>query len=78
MVSGQPVLNGYAEMCGTDDAEEAPISLGLPQGKTCADCQWFARTCSWLLSLEGTETTCDWAPSRFREKVSGLPGMVAP
>lgn len=39
----------------------------LAKGKTCSDCQSFKGTCSWLLSLKGTETSCDWFPSRFFE-----------
>jgi hypothetical protein len=36
-----------------------------PDGKTCSACVHFKR-CSWLLSYDGTETQCDWTPSRFR------------
>lgn len=38
-----------------------------PPGKTCKDCVWFERKCSWLLSYKGTETACDWIPSRYRQ-----------
>jgi hypothetical protein len=32
---------------------------------TCDDCFHFKRTCAWLLDYQGTETACDWWPSRF-------------
>ncbi len=42
--------------------------MRLPNGKTCANCVWWKRTCEWLLShRRGTETECDWSPSRFIE-----------
>lgn len=36
----------------------------LPPDKTCNDCGHMSR-CRWLLSRNGEERTCDWAPSRF-------------
>lgn len=45
----------------------------LPEGKTCADCVHWTRTCSWLICRIGTETTCDYIPSRYRP----LPVVVA-
>lgn len=44
-------------------------AMALPPGKTCADCNHYTR-CSRLLSREGLETSCDWAPSRFRLRVT--------
>lgn len=44
--------------------QKANESMKLPAGKTCADCRWFAK-CKWLISCPPTNTTCDWAPSRF-------------
>ena len=41
--------------------------MKLPAGKTCEDCRWYSR-CEWLISCEPSNTTCDWAPSRFVEK----------
>jgi hypothetical protein len=32
---------------------------------TCAECRHFRR-CQWLISATGTETQCDWIPSRFQ------------
>lgn len=49
--------------------EQPEPSADLPEGKTCADCAHWGRTCHWLLSREPTETTCDWAPSKFREVI---------
>lgn len=45
------------------DAERA---MNLPAGKTCTDCAHFAPRCLWLIGADGTETACDWYPSRFR------------
>lgn len=39
----------------------------LPEGKTCSDCVHSER-CSWLIGIKGTETQCDWLPSRFFER----------
>lgn len=38
----------------------------LPEGKTCSDCVSIAR-CTAFVARTGTETHCDWHPSRFRE-----------
>lgn len=62
----------------TDD----PIreAMKLPEGKTCKDCFWWKSPCSWLIaSLTGDETTCDWSPSKFKEKADGpgVPGRSA-
>lgn len=38
----------------------------LPDGMQCSDCAYIAR-CQWLLSRDGSETVCDWAPSVFRQ-----------
>lgn len=40
--------------------------MELPEGKTCKDCVNFRR-CSGLFGAKETWTTCDFAPSRFRE-----------
>jgi hypothetical protein len=37
----------------------------LPAGKTCADCA-HVRQCRALFAVEGSETWCDFIPSRFR------------
>jgi hypothetical protein len=41
--------------------------MKLPDRKTCADCA-YSRRCAALLSRDLTETSCDWHPSRFRER----------
>lgn len=41
----------------------------LTDGKTCADCAFLAK-CKGLIGRRGTETTCDWIPSRFWEPVN--------
>lgn len=50
------------------DAERA---MNLPDGKTCTDCAHF-RWCSWFIQADGTETACDWFPSRFREAAAAV------
>lgn len=40
--------------------------MPLPEGKTCSDCVSIAR-CKAFVARTGTETHCDWHPSRFRE-----------
>ena len=37
-------------------------------GKTCGDCAHFKRTCEWLISYSGKETSCDWYPIKFQPK----------
>jgi hypothetical protein len=49
----------------------AQQSMSLPPGRTCADCKRFRR-CKWLIDCEATNTTCDWAPSRFVEREATL------
>jgi len=39
--------------------------MKLPEGKTCADCAHFKR-CRWLIACKPTNTSCDWAPSRYK------------
>jgi hypothetical protein len=39
--------------------------MKLPPGVTCAECYYFKR-CVSFIGISGDETTCDWAPSRFR------------
>jgi hypothetical protein len=50
---------------------------GHPPGKTCSDCVHFKRTCIWLLSYDGTETSCDWIPSRFVERKAAAQEAVS-
>lgn len=38
----------------------------LPIGKTCAGCAHIKR-CTWLISVNPENTTCDWSPSRYLE-----------
>lgn len=42
--------------------------MQLPAGKTCGDCQYFSH-CRGMFGCDGTNTTCDWSPSRFALKV---------
>lgn len=38
----------------------------LPQGFTCNDCLNFKSWCQRIIGLTGSETACDYAPSKFR------------
>ena len=44
--------------------DEMNDEMKLPTGKTCGDCFWL-RSCKALFGCPETNTTCDWAPSRF-------------
>lgn len=46
-------------------------AMKLPEGKTCADCAYYKR-CYALFECPSTNTECDWAPSRFRQRVISL------
>ena len=41
--------------------------MKLPEGKICNDCVHIYR-CSKIYGVQGTETGCDFAPSRFQHK----------
>jgi hypothetical protein len=43
--------------------------MQLPAGKTCADCRFFS-FCVKLFGCDAQNTTCDWAPSRFKPRES--------
>ena len=45
-----------------------PDDMALPTGKTCGDCEWLERKCSWLIGAKVIWTTCDFSPSRFFQK----------
>jgi hypothetical protein len=44
-------------------------SMALPIGKTCADCA-HVRRCTMFGFARPTDTTCDFAPSRFTPRDS--------
>jgi hypothetical protein len=55
---------------------EMKNDTALPQGKTCAQCVHVVR-CVVLFGAKHTNTTCDFAPSRFQERGStDAPGAV--
>lgn len=59
------------------DGPDYDSEMCLPPGKTCADCTSSMR-CRALLSRTLTETSCDWHPSRFRErKIIGSTATLA-
>ena len=73
---------GYPKASHNPDTLECPHNPGqvygtmnLPDGKTCADCYHFKRTCEWLISCPPTRIRCDWYPIRFRS-VSPAPPTV--
>jgi hypothetical protein len=41
--------------------------MSLPVGKTCGDCVHVER-CSWLISVNPLNETCDWSPPKFQER----------
>lgn len=41
--------------------------MKLPDGKTCRDCRSYS-SCLALFSCPPTNTSCDWHPSKFRER----------
>lgn len=45
--------------------------MKLPAGKTCGDCAYYKR-CVALFECPADNTECDWAPSRFRQRVVHL------
>lgn len=47
----------------------------LPSGKCCVDCVGFVR-CTGLFSCNGNNTTCDWAPSRFRQRIVPIDEII--
>ena len=49
----------------------AENDMKLPDGKTCADCAYYKR-CWALFECPADNTECDWAPSRFRRRVTDL------
>jgi len=59
-------------MAGSD-ARYAELGMLLPPGKTCADCAHEAR-CTMLFQVVLTNTWCDFAPSRFRQRLYTVDG----
>ena len=43
---------------------DCDADMKLPAGRTCSDCAFFQK-CKAFIGIAGTETICDWAPSRF-------------
>lgn len=42
--------------------------MDLPEGKTCSDCV-YCECCVKIFGHIPEDESCDWAPSRFREKL---------
>jgi hypothetical protein len=62
-----------AEHCAPPERDQSQPDQAAPASdpkrspvQTCASCGHFTR-CEWLLSRAGTETGCDWSPSKYRE-----------
>ena len=49
-------------------AQSAIENMRLPDGKTCSGCVHDKR-CKFLISRKGTETECDFYPSKFQDDV---------
>ncbi len=43
----------------------------LPAGKECGDCAFYPR-CAWLIGQMASDAVCDWNPSKFTERGTGL------
>ena len=57
-------------MTGLSERELKVIeSMNLPPGKTCGDCQFY-RFCNGYFGCPETNVKCDWAPSRFKVRVT--------
>lgn len=52
---------------GSPMTDTSVDDMKLPEGKTCCDCRYWKRCSSLIDDLDGTETHCDFAPSRFKE-----------
>jgi hypothetical protein len=50
----------------------------LPRGQACQDCRHWRRCKALIQGLAGTETSCDWAPSRFAPKPEAQPTPPEP
>ena len=57
----------------SSDARHAELEMLLPPGRTCADCANEPR-CSSLFEVVPTNTWCDFAPSRFRQRLYTVDG----
>lgn len=44
------------------------VQMNLPAGKTCADCVHCKR-CTAMFGHIPADESCDWSPSRFRERI---------
>lgn len=53
----------------------ADDDMKIPAPWACRDC-WHFRRCTGLISVNGDETRCDWAPSRFRLDTIGTLGRL--
>lgn len=45
--------------------------MSHPNNMTCKDCKHWQRCSQLIEDLDGTETECDWEPSRFIYKALG-------
>lgn len=43
----------------------------VPDG--CSSCFWFEPKCKWLIDRKGTETHCDWTPSKYQRGAEATP-----
>lgn len=59
-------------MADRDPYRRAGDDMDLPVGKTCGDCV-HVRRCTAMFGHIPEDESCDWSPSRFREKASATP-----
>ena len=52
----------------------------LPSGKHCTDCVSFQKCVAFIgpKHINDKQTRCDWAPSRFRQKVNPMAAWPFP
>ena len=55
------------EWYGPDKPEPLYSDMKLPPGMACQHCASFSR-CAQFCGAKGTWTSCDWSPSKFKEK----------
>lgn len=71
-------LSSFFDGCGSDIASQCLIKevnegqMELPFGKTCNDCGHVQR-CTGLGCTKPENTVCDFSPSRFVQRLDGLP-----
>ncbi len=63
------VLQAFDELRLPAAETDYQAEMRLPEGKTCGDCVHTSR-CVALFGHTGVDTSCDFHPSRYRERVA--------